>query len=439
MPLPLDGIENKYSVRKCLPLGEGVFVCWMLSYLVRSSAIVRCFCSELYKAKFAMLYREGGCVSALSIEPKTAADVKMESYLKRFERRVEAAPPGQCPLTTVASYLEAGANQTCGKCVPCRDGLPKLSEMMRELANCQASSETLETLRALAQMIRDASDCAVGYEAAQATLDALDIFSEEVEAHLVGHSCTQGMGQSVPCEKRCRRILIDAPLNIRGIKKMAVDQVAADFVSTPGRLPDSGKRIAVVGGGPSGLTCAYYAALMGHSVTVFEANHLLGGMMRYGIPAYRFPRERLDEDIRAVLSVGNIEVKCDVRIDAVAMAKINDEFDAVYVAIGAQLGKTLKLENGDAEGVVSAVDLLQKIGDGDYPDFSGKKVVVVGGGNVAMDCARTSVRAGASEVTVAYRRRQSDMTALVEEVEAAVAEGVEMAVLEAPARVEVDE
>lgn len=190
---------------------------------------------------------------------------------------------------------------------------------------------------------------------------------------------------------------------------------------------------------PSGLTCAYYAALMGHSITVFEANHLLGGMMRYGIPAYRFPRERLDEDIRAILSVGNIEAKCDVRIDAVAMAKINDEFDAVYVAIGAQLGKTLKLENGDAEGVVSAVDLLQKIGDGDYPDFSGKKVVVVGGGNVAMDCARTSVRAGASEVTVAYRRRQSDMTALVEEVEAAVAEGVEMAVLEAPARVEVDE
>ena len=116
-------------------------------------------------------------MSALSIEPKTAADAKVESYLKRFERRVEAAPPGQCPLTTVASFLETGANQTCGKCVPCRDGLPKLSELMRELANCQANNETLETMRALAQMIRDASDCAVGYEAAQATLDALDTFS----------------------------------------------------------------------------------------------------------------------------------------------------------------------------------------------------------------------------------------------------------------------
>lgn len=425
-------------------------------------------------------------MSALSVEPRTAADAKLESYLKRFERRVEATPPGQCPLATQASLLEAGANQTCGKCVPCRDGLPKLAAMMRKLANCQATAETVETMRTLAAMIRDTSDCAVGYEAAQATLDALEAFAAEVDAHVSRRGCTEGMGQSVPCEtlcpahvnvpgyialvgqgsyaeaielirkdnpfptacalvcehpceKRCRRILIDAPLNIRGIKKMAVDQVAADAVPVPKRLPDSGKRIAVIGGGPSGLTCAYYAALMGHSVTVFEANRALGGMMRYGIPAYRFPRERLDEDIRAILSVGNIEVKYCCSVDASAMAKINQEYDAVYVAIGAQAGKTLKLENADAEGVVSAVDLLQKIGDGEYPDFTGKKVVVVGGGNVAMDCARTSVRAGAAEVTVAYRRRQSDMTALVEEVESAVAEGVEMAVLEAPARVEVNE
>ena len=425
-------------------------------------------------------------MSALSVEPKTAADAKIEAYLKRFERRVEATPPGQCPLATQASLLEAGANQTCGKCVPCRDGLPKLATMMQKLAECQASAETVETMRMLAQMIRDTSDCAVGYEAAQATLDALDTFASEVDAHVNQHGCTQGMGQSVPCEtlcpahvnvpgyialvgeeryaeaiqlirkdnpfptacalvcehpceKRCRRILIDAPLNIRGIKKMAVDQIAADKVSVPKRLPDTGKRVAVIGGGPSGLTCAYYAALMGHKVTVFEMYQALGGMMRYGIPAYRFPRERLDEDIRAILSVGNIEVKYGQRVDAEAMRAINEEFDAVYVAIGAQAGKTLKLENADAEGVSSAVDLLQKIGDGEYPDYTGKKVVVIGGGNVAMDCARTSVRAGAAEVTVAYRRRQSDMTALVEEVESAVAEGVEMAVLEAPARVEVNE
>ena len=187
------------------------------------------------------------------------------------------------------------------------------------------------------------------------------------------------------------------------------------------------------------MTCAYYLSLMGHSVTVFEMRRALGGMMRYGIPAYRFPRERLDEDLNAILGVGGIEVRYGETIDADSMAELTHRYDAVYVAIGAQAGKSLRLENADANGVMSAVDLLARIGDGWQPDFTGKKVVVIGGGNVAMDCARTSVRAGAESVTVAYRRRQSDMTALVEEIESAVAEGVEMAVLEAPARIEVDE
>ena len=120
------------------------------------------------------------------------------------------------------------------------------------------------------------------------------------------------------------------------------------------------------------------------------------------------------------------------------MARIADEYDAVYVSIGAQGGKSLRLDGVESQGVMSAVQLLERIGDGDYPDFSGKKVVVIGGGNVAMDCARTSVRAGADEVTVAYRRRIEDMTALDEEIEAAIAEGVEMMCLQVPVRIEAD-
>lgn len=108
-----------------------------------------------------------------------------------------------------------------------------------------------------------------------------------------------------PCEERCRRTMVDAPVNIRGIKKYIVDTVAADTVETPVPLPSTGKRVAVVGAGPSGLTCAYFLALMGHEVVVYEARKKLGGMMRYGIPAYRFPRERLDEDIRAILGAGS--------------------------------------------------------------------------------------------------------------------------------------
>ena len=425
-------------------------------------------------------------MATLSVKDRPASDSKIESYMARFERRVQATPPGQCPLATQAALLEAGALQTCGKCVPCRDGLPKLAVMMRSLADCKATAETVDCMRMLAEMIRDTSDCAVGYEAGQAALEAMDAFASEIEEHVSRHGCTAGIGQSVPCEtmcpahvnvpayiamvgegdysgaiqmirkdnpfptacalvcehpceKRCRRILIDAPLNIRGLKKFAVDNAAADKVPVPERMPDTGRKIAVIGGGPSGLTCAYFLALMGHKVTIFEMHRAMGGMMRYGIPAYRFPRQRLDEDINAILSVGNIEVKYNTYVDEGLMRRINEEFDATYVAIGAHAGKTLRLDNSDAEGVFSAVELLGNIGDDEYPDFTGKDVVVIGGGNVAMDCARTSVRAGAASVTVAYRRRQADMTALAEEVESAVAEGVEMAILEAPASVEVDE
>jgi NADPH-dependent glutamate synthase beta subunit-like oxidoreductase len=425
-------------------------------------------------------------LATLSVKDRPASDSKIESYMARFERRVQATPPGQCPLATQAALLEAGALQTCGKCVPCRDGLPKLAVMMRSLADCKATAETVDCMRMLAEMIRDTSDCAVGYEAGQAALEAMDAFASEIEEHVSRHGCTAGMGQSVPCEtmcpahvnvpayiamvgegdysgaiqmirkdnpfptacalvcehpceKRCRRILIDAPLNIRGLKKFAVDNAAADKAPVPERMPDTGRKIAVIGGGPSGLTCAYFLALMGHKVTIFEMHRAMGGMMRYGIPAYRFPRQRLDEDINAILSVGNIEVKYNTYVDEGLMRQINEEYDATYVAIGAHAGKTLRLDNSDAEGVFSAVELLGNIGDDEYPDFTGKDVVVIGGGNVAMDCARTSVRAGAASVTVAYRRRQVDMTALAEEVESAVAEGVEMAILEAPASVEVDE
>lgn len=242
-----------------------------------------------------------------------------------------------------------------------------------------------------------------------------------------------------PCERRCRRGLLDAPINIRGIKKFAVDSCAADKAPVPARSAQTNRRVAVIGGGPSGLTCAYFLSLMGHDVVIFEARKHLGGMLRYGIPAYRLPRERLDEDINAILAVGGIEVHLETKVGTQAMAELQNEFDAVYVAIGAQKGKGLRIDGAKAEGVISAVDLLGRIGDGDYPDFSGKRVAVIGGGNVAMDCVRTAVRAGADEVSCVYRRRVADMTALDAEIESAIAEGVEMITLESPDSIETNE
>ena len=421
----------------------------------------------------------------LTVEPAAKADGQMGEFVEAFARRVEAMPPGQCPVGMMLGQLQASMAQTCGKCTPCAQGMPKIAALLRDVAEFRATETTVGEIRAKAALLRDTADCAVGWQAGQMVLEGLDAFADEFASHVEAGTCAPGTRQTVPCvtlcpahvnvpayialaeegrfaeavkmirkdnpfptacalvcehpcEERCRRTMVDAPVNIRGIKKYIVDTVAADTVETPVPLPSTGKRVAVVGAGPSGLTCAYFLALMGHEVVVYEARKKLGGMMRYGIPAYRFPRERLDEDIRAILGAGSIEVKTECAVDAAEMAKLAGWYDAVYVAIGAQGGKTLALEGADAEGVMSAVDLLGVIGDGEHPDFTGKKVVVIGGGNVAMDCARTSVRLGAESVTVAYRRRLEDMTALPAEVESAIAEGVEMMCLQAPERIEVD-
>ena len=424
-------------------------------------------------------------MARLSVAPRAKDDAKFATFLDEYERRVEATPPGMCAVAMQLDLLRAGGCQTCGKCVPCREGIAHIETLLEEVLAFDAEPDVLDEIRAQATVVRDTADCAIGWHAAEVLLAGLSMFKEEFESHVKQGKCREGVAQTVPCETlcpahvnvpayialagsgdyagaigmvrkdnpfptacafvcehpcedRCRRTLIDAPINIRGIKKFAVDQLAADKVPTPAPAAPTGKKVAIVGGGPSGLTCAYFCALMGHEVHVLEMRKQLGGMMRYGIPAYRFPRERLDEDIRAIVSAGNVTVHTECRIDAEGMRRLSEEYDAVYVAIGAQGGKTLKLEGADAEGVMSAVDLLTKIGDDEYPDFTGKNVVVVGGGNVAMDCARTSVRAGAASVTVAYRRRLEDMTALRAEIDSAMQEGVEMMTLQAPDHIEVE-
>lgn len=424
-------------------------------------------------------------MARLSVAPRAKDDAKFATFLDEYERRVEATPPGMCAVAMQLDLLRAGGCQTCGKCVPCREGIAHIETLLEEVLAFDAEPDVLDEIRAQATVVRDTADCAIGWHAAEVLLAGLNTFIEEFESHVKQGKCCEGVAQTVPCEtlcpahvnvpayialagsgdyagaigmvrkdnpfptacafvcehpceNRCRRTLIDAPINIRGIKKFAVDQLAADRAPTPAPAAPTGKKIAIVGGGPSGLTCAYFCALMGHEVHVLEMRKQLGGMMRYGIPAYRFPRERLDEDIRAIVSAGNVTVHTECRIDAEGMRRLSEEYDAVYVAIGAQGGKTLKLDGTDAEGVMSAVDLLTKIGDDEYPDFTGKNVVVVGGGNVAMDCARTSVRAGAASVTVAYRRRLEDMTALRAEIDSAMQEGVEMMTLQAPDHIEVE-
>ena len=419
-------------------------------------------------------------------DPKST-DNKIKSVLNKFSTKVEVYPPGTCPLTVQYSFLLASMNQTCGKCVPCRDGLPQLSGLLKKILDGDADENTLEQMRALATIITQSSDCAIGYQSAAEVLAGLDTFAEEYESHIKKHVCPSESGQMVPCihqcpahvdvpayialigeedyagsinmirkdnplptacamicehpcEERCRRNLIDDAINIRGLKKFAVDQIAADQVEVPKANPSTGKSIGIIGGGPAGLTAAYFLGQMGHKVTVYERHDKLGGMLRYGIPNYRFPKDRLDEDINAILSAGDIEVKYNTHIDTAEKIKeVYDQYDALFVAIGAQEGKKLRLDNVDAKGVDSAVDMLDHIGNGHRPDYTGKTVCVIGGGNVAMDAARSSVRCGAKDVRIIYRRRKEDMTALESEIESAMQEGIEFMTLMAPKSIEADE
>ncbi len=233
------------------------------------------------------------------------------------------------------------------------------------------------------------------------------------------------------CEAACRRNLVDESVGINHVKRF----VSGHEGGIPERLPPTGKRAAVVGGGPAGLSCAYYLSLGGHSVTIFEAMPRLGGMLRYGIPAYRLPREELDADIDVILSLG-VEVVCNRRLGReFTLQELREGgFHAIFLAPGAPLGKKLGVPGEDAEGVESALDFLRDTELAGPRDLDGK-VVVVGGGNSAVDAARTAVRCGAEEVVILYRRSRREMPAFHEEVDAAEQEGVWLETLVAPVSV----
>ena len=221
--------------------------------------------------------------------------------------------------------------------------------------------------------------------------------------------------------------------------------IIEDYISTTyankmtsGPAPKNGMKAAVVGSGPAGLTVAVLLARWGYDVTIFDARDKIGGVMRYGIPNYRLPREVLDAEIASMLALG-IDVHVNVNVDDdVTFDELRQQNDALYIALGAHTDKKTGIEGEDAEGVISAVEMLREIGDDYMPDFRNKDIVVIGGGNVAMDVCRSAVRLGARKVSCVYRRRQEDMTALPEEVEGAVAEGVELVTLQAPVRIETD-
>ena len=405
-------------------------------------------------------------MSRLDIKSPSRAETVVENLYRDMERRIAASPPGLCPVDMALSFLRLCHAQSCGKCVPCRIGLGQLSLLLEQVLSGTATMSTLVTIEKTARTIVNTADCAIGRDAARLVVDGLEGFRDDYEEHILHHRCLAGLKYPVPCvalcpagvdipgymalvgegrcadavrlirkdnpfptacayicehpcEARCRRNMVDDAINIRGLKRYAVDH--AGEVPQPECAPATGKRVAIVGGGPSGLSCAYYLTLMGHKVTVYEEAKQLGGMLRYGIPNYRFPRHLLNAEIESILSLG-IEVHTGVTVGKdISFAELRASSDAVVVATGTPKENALPIPN--AECGLKAVEFLRKAALGQRPDV-GRTVVIMGGGGVAFDCAFTARRLGAADVHVLCLEAEGAMRAPEEDLEQARREGV---------------
>ncbi|MFH1731623.1 MAG: FAD-dependent oxidoreductase, partial [Planctomycetota bacterium] len=377
-------------------------------------------------------------------------------------------------------FVRFTRSESCGKCAPCRLGTAQFCRILDDICSGRGTMADLDLLEELASSVKQSALCGLGQTAPNPVLSTLKYFRDEYVAHVrdkkcpavvceglvdapCKHTCPAGVDvprylRSIaagryddalniirerlpfpsvcgricyhPCEAKCRRASLDDPLAIRALKRIASERGRPAPVNRAGR---TGKRVAVVGSGPAGLTAAYFLALKGHDVTVFESSAKLGGMMRSSIPAYRLPRKLLDAEIAALRKAG-FKVKTKTRI-RLPRALLRKGFDAVFVGVGMQKTLRLGIEGEDDPAVVGCLPFLARANAG-RSAAPGKRVAVVGGGNSAMDAARTARRLGAEDVIVLYRRTRAEMPASDEEIAAAVEEDVQLEFLVLPTKIE---
>jgi NADH-quinone oxidoreductase subunit F len=356
--------------------------------------------------------------------------------------------------------------------------------ILDDICEGRGTEESIAQLEALGEAVGKGSLCGLGQTAPNPVLTTIKYFRDEYLAHVREKRCPAGVCEPLfvatcsnrcpsevdipaylslvaqgrteealrshmdrnpfpsmcarvcphPCEERCRRETMDRPVSIRAVKRFMVDAATKVSVPVMDRPPEERRRTAVIGAGPAGLTAAYFLRRLGHDVTVYEAMPEPGGMLRYGIPSYRLPREELERDIERITSMG-VKIVCGAAIGTkLTMAKLCKDNDAIFVGSGAWSDVTMGVPGEQGDGVASGIEFLKKVELGPVVPVSGD-AVVVGGGNTAIDAARTALRLGASSVTVVYRRTRDEMPVQPEEITEALEEGVKFEFLAAPVEV----
>jgi len=398
-----------------------------------------------------------------------------------------------CMVDVARFFVEFNASESCGKCVPCREGLYQVFKIINSITKGKATEDDLKQLENLCNVIKDTAFCGLGQAGVNPVLTTLQYFRNEYEEHIKEKRCQAGICKNLylspcenscplhmnipgflemyeenrneesfesilqdnpfpavtgrvchhPCEARCRRTDIDEPVLQREVHRWIADSIyekGKDKIvfkkMLENKLPATGKKVAIVGAGPAGLTAGFYLVRLGHSVTIYDSKPFAGGMLRI-IPEYRLPQNVLEREIQFIKKLG-VKFVFNTKIGInKSLEQLEKEHNAIFLAIGAHKNIALDIPGEDLKGVLPGIKFLEDIAVGKKPAI-GKKIVIIGGGNVAIDAARTSVRLG-SEVTIAYRREKDDMPANKEEIEEAKIEGIKFIFLSAPGAIIGDE
>jgi NADH-quinone oxidoreductase subunit F len=431
----------------------------------------------------------GGCLSEKHLDLPVDYDSLKEAGAIMGSGGVIVTDETTCMVDFARFFVNFTQVESCGKCVPCRLGTKRMLEILEKITRGEGELADIDRLERLALTVKSTSLCGLGQTAPNPVLSTLKYFRHEYEEHILEkkcsacqcealvkapctHTCPAGVdtpsylalvssGQfedavavhmernpfpsicgrvcNHPCEAMCKRAELDDAVSVTTVKRFMADTVPSAQVLTPVAHTQT-KRVAVVGAGPGGLSCAYQLALSGFPVTVFEALPVAGGMLQVGLPAFRMPKDVVAREVQAILDLG-VELRTGQRLgrDFTIMSLLEGGYDAVFVAIGAHLTKALEVDGEDAAGVLPGVEFLREVNLGTPPPV-GHKVAVVGGGSVAMDAARTSLRLQemhgmARDVTLVYRRSEAEMPAFEWEVLEGDEEGLKFEYLVAPTRV----
>jgi NADH-quinone oxidoreductase subunit F len=399
-----------------------------------------------------------------------------------------------CMVDVAKYFLSFTQAESCGKCVPCRLGTKQMLEILTRISEGKGCQEDMDTLLNVAKTVKECSLCGLGQTCPNPVLTTLEYFRDEYETHIQEKKCTAAVCDALmvspcqhtcpvginipryvaqiaageykeavdtirernpfpaicgrichhPCEGRCRRGELDEPVAIRALKRFAADWYFDHVAELPEPEPFPQihrQKVAVVGAGPTGLSCAYFLAQMGYPITVFEALPIGGGMLSVAIPDFRLPREVIEKEIDYIAKCG-VDIKYDTPINVnFTIEDIRDSgFEAVFIAAGAQRSQNIGIpgELEDVEGFYYGLRFLRDVKIG-KPVKIGRSVAIIGGGNVALDSSRTALRLGADEVSIFYRRSREEMPVTEVEYDEALAEGIQVNFLVSPTRIANDD